>query len=286
MPLCSPAPLLRELAFHGLAWLDLAPDPGNLDRPGYQKWARQALPPAAVRALIDDAPMITQAHAHDTQRAMHLAPVLFLTMSALKSYATRGPSLKGIAELDEAYAASLPKPSHALHWLSAALYRCAGAYTKYFDSSLKSQLMAHCERMEPLVERAREVDPSLAPKRVEISLALGQHGRAFGELLVVGVELMAPSEQADMRSVVQVLHESAVSAEGRESYINAEWAALVGLSKRVRTTVFEDAHRDWLAGLNLDAIIEAKRRDGTLAAEVSESLAVEVAQRAEVLRGR
>lgn len=284
MALCSPSPLLRELAFHGLAWVDLGRDPGTLANPAYQKWARRVLPPAASRALIDDASMITQAFAYDTQGALHLAPVLFQSMHGLKLYATRGPSLKGITEVDETYGAGLTRPSHALHWFSAALYRSAGAYTPYFDSSLKLQLLAHCERMEILLARARLVDPSLESKRVELSLALGQHGRAFGELLVVGVELIEPSEQADMRSVVQLLHESAVSAEVGASYLNAEWAALVGLSKRVRGTVFEDAHSEWLAELNLDAIIEGKRRDGTVSVELQERLATERHTRAQGLR--
>lgn len=256
---CVPAGFLREIAFHGLAFVPLAPNPGDLCSTQYQHWVRTHFAAHAYGALDDDAAMIATALQGSTSSAIHLAPVLFASIEAMKQYATRGPLLSSVQGLDPAYRAAVGvKAEHGLHWLVAALVRCLAGYREAYDSTVNLLLDSACTRLQPLIHDAAELDHTLSDITIELSLALTDHGRVFRDTIVVGVNAQEASDGDDRRTVVQLLHEAAVRAEPTTGYIDTEWKALVALSKRVQDTPWMVPHQRWLAGLNLRELAAAK----------------------------
>ncbi len=296
-------PLVRELIFHGLAFVSLTPELGSLFQPRYIQWAQSTLQPGAYRPVLEDAALISAAYAQETQTVapalhpLHAMAMRFDTLTSLKQLATQAQAQRGYRLLQNArpprcqgrccthrlrpqkspyildaaskmarerttqgakfwLASDGPLP-RSVQWLSAALVRSYIFFEKYYTDLCAPRLAQAADRLRPLLAEAVALVPSLHGMKLELSAALGPHGRTAGAVIMVGVHTSNAQSSDDKRTVVQVLHEHFVSKYPDYSYVDAEWFALCALAARVQNSALQQAHERWLASVNLAPLMRS-----------------------------
>jgi hypothetical protein len=141
-------------------------------------------------------------------------------------------------------------------------------------AGLAPQLESARAQVEPLVDRLATIVPELGQARVELVWALGVHGRAFSERILVG----APATWSGCtaaRQAVLAAHEQLVRASAAVDYVGSEWDALVRLARAMRHAddpELRDAHARWLAELELDELLSGVVARGGLTHDGARSL--------------
>ena len=233
-----------QLVAHVFAHVELD-RAGNLYDPRYVAWARQHLSADATAVVEHDARLIG-AHWRADRRldVLHRVFGRHRDLSAFRRTATqplglRDEAIAGIAEL--------------LHTTLALI-------VDEFELALAQlvpQLEHACEVVEPMIARIAEVVPGLERASVELVWALGMHGRAFPDRILVG----APESWSGCtpaRQAVLAAHEFSVLASEADDYFESEWDALVSLARRmqrIEDVELREAHASWLAELALDDLL-------------------------------
>lgn len=249
-----------QLVAHVLAHVALGQQPGNLHDARYVAWAREQIAADARRLVEHDAALIGARWSSD--RRLDVLHAVFELHGDLDAFRrTKGRSL---AELD-VHEVRSPKllarlrgeaiapVAELLHTTLALLVdELALALT-----GLGSQLEAGRAQIEPLVDRLAGIVPGFEHVRVELVWALGVHGRAFPERILVGAPA-AWSGCTAARQAVLAAHEHCVRGSDDDDYLGGEWSALVQLARAMQDTgdpELRDAHARWLAELELDALL-------------------------------
>jgi hypothetical protein len=146
--------------------------------------------------------------------------------------------------------------------------------------------LAHdCARLPGRLQRLAAAIPGLEHARIEVVWALGMHGRAFPDRILVG----APTDWCGCspeRQAVLAAHEWCVRASEADDYLGSEWDALTTLARRmqqVRGLGLVEAHRRWLAELNLDALLRGVVAQGWISHDEARALMDEPSSRADRL---
>lgn len=274
-----------ELVLHVLAHVSL-PEPGNLHDPRYVAWARAHMPASEAGWLREGVAVFERAWAGGVPPVVHAWPELFGSIEAFRSSATSELALLSPGEVQAPeilrWAQAMGRAD--LELFHATLGALAPWYARWRTQTLESPLRESIAAVRPWVDEAREVVPSLDRVALELAWPLGAHGRAFARRIVVG----APGRWNELDPpVVAVLfmHEQRVRDGGAKDYVEAEWAALTGLAARIRgaSARLREAHRAWVASLELGPLLEVLERSGRIEAEEHEALIHDPEGRAEWL---
>lgn len=254
-----PTRAVSERVLHALAAIDAGAHPANLYDPRYLAWARGRYPRESLALIDEDAPRWAQRLAPSTLVAWHGLPAAFDGIDALLAWA-RDPD--GSHGAIVAHCAALDR--ECAEWLALDLAFEARSFERAFVDRVEPALRTACERVRPWVERACEVHPALADKRIELSAALGVHGRALGARTLFAGAPGLWSAHDEARVAVQLLHESFVQEQRSLDYVCAEWFALVALARAAAETGFEAPHARWAAEHELRSLGERALARGYL----------------------
>lgn len=282
----APTNDFTALVLHVLAHVPMG-GAGCLHDPRYVQWARTRTPAELRRLLDEDAAVLGRAWAGGRAPAVvHAWPELFGSIAELRACATlelrRLPAVRARAPDVLARLVAADRPE--LELLHATLCALAPWYAEWHATEGEPALRRAGAEVEPWLEPAARVLPSLAAARIELSWALGPRGRAMPSRIVVGAP--ASWHGADARaSVVLALHEQSVIDGEHARWVDAEWAALTGLAARMvgAPAGLRGAHAQWLASLELRPLLDPLHASGRLTAEQRDALQREPARRAERL---
>lgn len=249
-----------QLVAHVLAHVPLDA-PGNLYDSRYLAWAETAIGAGERAILAQDATILARCWSEDS-RLDRLHGYCALHRSLARFRVTAGRELAAL----EAAEVSAPGLLAQLRELPAAelLHASLALVVDDFEavlSTLEPELARACEQMSPLLEGLAAHVPGFASARVELVWALGMHGRAFEDRILVGAPA-AWSGCSPARQSILAAHEHVVLASERRDHVGREWDALTGLA-RLMATVDADtdalglraAHADWLASLRLTELL-------------------------------
>ncbi|MEM9452826.1 MAG: hypothetical protein AAGF11_01520 [Myxococcota bacterium] len=274
-----------DLVIHVLAHVPL-PEPGNLHDPRYVAWARAHMPASEVRWLYEGAAVFERAWAAGVPPVVHAWPELFGSIEAFMSSA-----VSELAQLcaDDVQAPEILRRAQTmggpdLELLHATLGALAPWYSQWRAQTVGPWLRESIAAVQPWIDEAQRVLPSLDRVALELAWPLGAHGRAFARRIVVG----APGGWNGLDpcvAAVLFMHERQVRDCGAANYVEAEWSALTGLAVQIRgaSARLREAHRAWVASLELSSLLEALGRSGRIAAEDHEALLHDPEGRAERL---
>ena len=233
-----------------------APGPGNSFDPRYVAWARGCFS-ATEQARVEQDAAIIGARWHDSLHAWTMLHRDLDELAATVKEAladVRAPQVADAAVLRALQAIDDP----VIELAHAALGLLLGPWRSVYSSEVEPAMRRVQPEVESALSLAVAIAPGLVDRSVALSWPLGPRGRAMPDRIVVG----APADwngQAPIVSAVLALHEHAV-LEASSDHFGAEWEALVVTAKRTRDGPAElrRAYDQWLASLDLDAILDAR----------------------------
>lgn len=281
----APTTDFADLVFHAFAHVPVADHTSLFDR-RYVAWAAERSP-ASCSPFVEDAGVLAQRWASlaDTS-AIQVLPILhssideFLDTARLElreldaSHVASEGALRTLRTVDETL----------VELLRADLALAARSYASFFAERIVAELSA---MIGPMRAIARPMAAHL-PDSIEISSALGAHGRALADRIVVGAPL--PWAEIEPASpIVLALHEHLVHssmATGADRYAVTEWDALVRGAEIMCTAPGElaTAHARWLEALGLAPLLDRVVECGLLDRERATRIAEAGPERRELLR--
>lgn len=256
-----------QLAFHTLAHYRFAGPASLFDAAYCGSCAEEASAPIARDAALVEALHMREPNA----LALQSLPLLFTSIGRLRASGARdalGPEDVDDVETLERLTTCAP----LFELVRVAMWLVAPAYQRTFPAERAQRALAE---LAPLLDRARAIHPALRDARVELALALGARGRAFADRIVVGAE-------APFNAVV-AMHEASVRAQ-RADYARGEWAALIEVARIVERSELEEAHRSWIASLDLEPLCRKANELGLVSPELASKIAADRPARAALLR--
>lgn len=275
-PVVAIADDFTQLVAHVLAHVELG-RAGDLYDPRYVAWAREHLDAGCCETLEHDAALIGARWRADAR--LDVLHGMFELHGDLAEY--RGTMSRTLAELDPhevrsaGVLASLREG--AIAPIAELLHTTLALIADDFAAALRrlGPLLGHgCAQLHPRLQRLVAAVPGLEHARVEVVWALGMHGRAFSDRILVG----APSSWSDCRperQAVLAAHECCVRASEADDYVGSEWEALVTLARsmqRLDDLALRDAHASWLAELDLAELVRGVVARGWLSHEQGRAL--------------
>jgi hypothetical protein len=255
-----------QLVFHVFAHVPLS-GPGDVHDRRYVAWAAGHFDEADQRLLTQDAALLARLWNGDSRYEvlhrfcdLHASVADFLKCSDRPLAELRPDEVADgrlLARLRELPGAEL---------LHATLALVAPGFARVF-AELQPDLEQARARVSGWLERL-EVQAN-----VELVWALGLHGRALPQRILVGAPAgwngCSPARQA-----VLAAHEHTVARVSNDDYVADEWAALTELAYRLRDADPElrEAHRDWLASLYLAPLLAAAVARNLLSAALAEAI--------------
>lgn len=262
-----PTRAVSERVLHALAAMNVGAHPANLFDPRYLAWAQSQYPRESLALIDEDAPRWAQRLDSAKLLSWHGLPAAFERIESLLDWAQTPDGAHGpiVAQCRAA-------DPEAAEWLALDLAFEARAFERAFVERVEPALREACERLRPWVERACRAHAPLESRQIELSAAIGVHGRAFAPrtLLAGAPGLWGAHDEA--RVCVQLLHECFVQEQRSFDYVCAEWFALVGLARAVADTEFEAAHARWLAEHELRSLADRAVERGYLARDQRDGL--------------
>jgi hypothetical protein len=286
-PIVAIADDFAQLVAHVFAHVQLE-SPGNLYDGRYVAWARECFAARGCATLEHDAALIGEHWRRDRRLdVLHRVFELHRDLDGFRRTAGRA-----LAELDlhEVRSASVLASlrDDAIAPIAELLHTTLALLADDFMAARGriASLVAHgCTPLQPRLRRLAAAIPGFEHARIEVVWALGMHGRAFPDRILVG----APadwSECSPERQAVLAAHEYCVRASKADDYLGSEWDALTSLARhmqRVEGLALRDAHESWLAELNLDEIVRGVVARGWLSPDAARSLSDDPHDRADRL---
>lgn len=273
-----------QLVFHVLAHAQLR-GPGDVHDRRYVAWASERFDVADQQLLEHDSSLLARMWNEDARRydALHRVCELHAGLEGLIACSDR--SLAELSPHEVADPALLERlrelPGAEL--LHATLALLAPGFARAF-ADLRPTLEHAAASVRAWIERLGQHCEGLTHARVELVWALGLHGRALSNRILVG----APAQWngcTPARQAVLAAHEHTVAQVDSDDYVTVEWTALLELAQQLREAdpPLRDAHREWLASLDLSPLLRAVVARGELAKAEAEALERDAAGRAERL---
>jgi hypothetical protein len=268
-----------QLVAHVFAFVPLE-QPGNLYDPRYVAWAREHVQASMHAMLEHDAALIGRHWRND--RRLDVLHGVFELQRDLDAF--RRTAARALAELD-AHEVRSPELLALLcgdaispiapiaELLHTTLALVADDFTAVL-TGLALQLESARVQLEPLVHRLAAVVPEFEHARIELVWALGMHGRAFPDRILVGAPA-SWSGCSPARQAVLAAHEHSVRASEADDYLGSEWEALVTLARAMQCVddlALREAHASWLAELALDELLRSAVARGWLSHDEAHAL--------------
>lgn len=284
--IAAPTDGFTDLVLHVLAHVRVG-GAGCVHDPRYVAWMRGRAPAEVERMLGEDAAVLGRAWSGGRMpEVVHAWPELLGSIEALRACARlelRAMSPEQVREagvLARLVACDRPE----LELLHATLGMLAPWYADWRAAEVEPALRAASDAVQPWLEPAAAVLPSLRDARIELAWALGPRGRGFPARIVVGA--VAPwCELEAVDAVVLALHEQSVIDSGHAGWVRAEWEGLTSLAARMVAApqALRRAHARWLALLELRSLLEPLHAAGHLTTEERDGLLHARDERAERL---
>jgi len=273
-----------QLVFHVFAQVPLA-GPGDVWDPRYVAWAATRFDAAGRRMLEEDTRLLALLFAADARHErLHAFAQLHASWAGFEASATRSLAELGESDVADRELLGSVRGLDGAELLHTTLGLLGAEYLSVF-AGLRRELELEAVRVRGWIERLAAVCPGLETARIELVWALGLHGRALSNRILIG----APwgwSGCTAARQAVLAAHEHTVASVGGRDYVDQEWAALTGLAKAMRDAEpdLREAHRDWLASLDLRPLTFAALARGYVDPAAATKLLDEPDQRADRLR--
>lgn len=266
-----------QLVAHVFAHVALGQQPGNLHDDRYVAWARERIREDARALLEHDAKLIGARWRSDPRLdVLHGVFELHGDLDGFRRTTSRTLAQLDVHEVRSAELLSSLRGSaiapvaELLHTTLALLVdEVARVLTE-----IAPQLAAARAQVESLVDRLATIVPELERSRIELVWALGVHGRAFPDRILVGAP-SAWSGCSAARQAVLAAHEHCVRASVADDYLGGEWDALVRLARAMQDASeveLRDAHARWLAELDLDDVLRGVVARGWLSQDRARSM--------------
>ena len=272
-----------QLVFHVLAHAPLR-GPGDVHDRRYVAWASERFAASDQQLLVHDAGLLARLWNDDARYdALHRLCDLHAGLAELLACSERSlAELRPREVADPTLLATLRELPGA-ELLHTTLALLAPGFARAF-AELGPTLERADADVRAWIDRLGEHCAGLAQTRVELVWALGLHGRALANRILVG----APAQWngcTPARQAVLAAHEHTVAQISAGDYIADELTALTELAYQLRGAdpQLRDAHREWLASLDLSPLLRAVVARGQLAAVEAEALDRDVAGRADRL---
>lgn len=255
--------------------------PGCAHDPRYVAWTAAHLN-ADAEAIAADASVIGPRF----DAALHLYSELFADWAAFERASVVSLSEVAPAAGTDTAVLDALRGSAVAQLVHASVASWGRDFVTAWDAVARPELQRGRAAVDVALAMATAVMPTLRLETIDLSFALGSHGRAFPTRIVVG----APTcwnEQPAMRTAVVALHEHAVRTVSEADYVTAEWSALAHVAAmmvRRGPTAFREAHRRWLSALDLGPLSAAAVQRGWIAAADATALLEWPAERPERLQ--
>jgi hypothetical protein len=272
-----------QLVYHVLAHAPLR-GPGNVYDRRYVAWAAERFDPADQQLLVHDAALLARSWNGDARYdALHRFCELHAGLAEFRACSARSLSELHASEVADPELLEVLRELPGAELLHATLALLAPGFTRVL-TQLEPTLEQASVSVRAWIDRLDECCLGLAGARVELVWALGVHGRALADRILVG----APADwngSAPARQAVLAAHEFTVARVSTNDYVADEWAALTELAYQLREAdpQLRDAHRAWLASLNLSPLLTAALARGYLTASDADALEHDAASRADRL---
>jgi hypothetical protein len=256
-----------QLVFHVFAHVPLR-GPGDVHDRRYVAWAAGVFEAADRELLAHDAALLARLWNEDRRyEVLHGFCDLHASFAEFLKCSERPLSELRPDEVADAELLVRLRELPGAELLHATLALLAPSFTRVF-AGLKATLEQAGASVSEWLGRLQ-----LAEVRVELVWALGLHGRALPQRILVG----APADWnacSPARQAVLAAHEHTVAGVAMGNYVDDEWAALTELAYRLRDADPElrDAHRDWLASLDLAPLLAAVVARNALSAAEAEAI--------------
>lgn len=243
-----------QLVAHLFAHVPLA-GPGNLADPRYVEWASEQIEADDRTRLEHDAALLARLWADDPRLdVLHGLCELHGDLDGFRATATRS-----LAELrsDEVRDPELLEDLRSLdaaEFVHASLSAMVDGFAALLDEIAGALVIARA-RVLPWLERMVARVPELDAVPIELVWAMGEHGRALPNRILVGAP--AKWNRIDPARVsVLAAHEALVRACESDEYVVGERWAITQLRDRMRRADAElrAAHAAWLGSLDLSAL--------------------------------
>ena len=291
----QPTDAYAELAFAALAHLPVRPSrsggagaaasaaAASITDARWLAWAAEAVPAAVREPLARDADAVSASLAAAgaaAVMALHALPALHRDLGQFEATSRMELGTLNAARVADGKVLHVLRavPAMPLELLRCGMLLAAPGWRRAWPEVQRELELARAA-CEPSFVSARLLSPRLAAQPVELSHALGAHGRAIGGRVWVGAPL-AWNDHGPDDAALWALHEVAVTAaaEVRAAGASAEDAAarwrgeeavaIRSVTALVAGTRLATAHARWLARLSLGALPEPSTAEvaATLAA--------------------
>jgi hypothetical protein len=273
--IAAPTDGFTDLVLHVLAHVRVG-EAGCVHDPRYVAWVRGRAPAELERMLGEDAAVLERAWSGGRMpEIVHAWPELLGSIEALRASATlelralAPEQVRDAGVLARLVACNRPE----LELLHATMCMLAPWFADWRAAEVEPALRAASEAVQPWLEPAARVLPSLGDARIELAWALGPRGRGFPTRIVVGA--VAPWFEGEaIDAVVLALHEQSVIDSGHASWMLAEWEGLTRLAARMVAApeALRRAHARWLGSLELRSLLEPLHAAGRVTTEQRDAL--------------
>lgn len=207
----------HELVYLGLSFIDVD-DASNLYDAQFHSWLDAHAGRTAWAPLVEDASVIASLYRARLPRSrwLHALPFLHESVEDFLESATLSIDQLGpdhVRNADLLLALQSDEPS-LIEIVRADLALVAKQLITLYRDPIASRVEEARPTLQLWLDRARAIDDSFDPSKVEICHSLGAHGRALGDWILVGIP--ASWNSLDFAtSAVQALHEHSVIVERR-----------------------------------------------------------------------
>lgn len=281
----GPIPTLTDgftaLAAHVLAHVPLD-QPGNLHDPRYVDWSRARFD-RDTQALLEHDGALIGAHWR-ARRELDVIHGLFELHRDLDGF--RRTATRPLADL-EAHEVASPTLLARLRGepMSELLHTSLALVDRELERvmlSIEESLDEACCDLTHWCARVAACVPTFSRARIELVWALGLHGRALPDRILIGAPA-AWSRCSPARQAVLAAHEHMVARSGAADYLTQEWSALTKLARALADADDVElacAHAEFLAQLDLDELLTGAQQRGFIDADTATALRREPLSRA------
>ncbi|MFO0660336.1 MAG: hypothetical protein U0165_10975 [Polyangiaceae bacterium] len=254
----------HELVYLGLSFIEVDDASCLYDR-ALHSWLDERCPEVSA-VFREDSRVLSSLYRASLPRSrwLHALPLLH---DSVASFAASAPlelaQLEARHVSDELLLRALKQlPIELVEIFRADLALVQKPFSLLYDRVVRAMVEEAHASLRPLLDQAREIEPSFDPTQVEPCHSLGSHGRALGRWILVGIP--SPWSSFDLATcVIQALHEYCVIEEEhrlephldeQERHRQSERGAIARLSKHITRgpESLREAHTRWLARLVMD----------------------------------
>jgi hypothetical protein len=266
------ASIYADLVFHLLAFVPVGREAPALVRAAslyserYQRWARVSLPLEAIEPCERDAAILgAMLSRPDVVTGIQLLAILHDDVDQ-----ALGTALSAIGELRDEDVASpwalsvlRRLPVEAVEIARIAVALAGPDFVDAHPKTLGRLTAAALDGCGPLIDACGPSIGALATADIRLSATLGEHGRGYGDTVIVGLHTLPPDDPDPVGPLVLALHELAVQAASKAfeargieaTWSRSERAALLAAARAASGSPLEAPYVAWRATLSTEGLV-------------------------------